>query len=256
MRIRDNRMRCSEVNFLCVHKKLRSMRLAPVLIAEVTRRSYVNGIYQGVYTAGKLLPTPVSVCRYYHRSINWKKLYEVGFTDLADGVTVEEQVKKYALPEKTSMVGLREAKVEDVAQIRDLLTRYLGRTEMAQEFTDEEVEHWLIGRPAERVIWSYVVEDPETGKITDFFSFYNLESTIIGDDRHDDLNVAYQFYYATEAAFTGKPVDLKVRLNELVADTLVLSRDHGFDVFNALTLLDNPLFLQDQKFGAGDGYLH
>ncbi len=30
----------------------------------------------------------------------------------------------------------------------------------------------------------------------------------------------------------------------------------NFDVFNALTLLDNPLFLQDLKFGAGDGLLH
>jgi len=29
-----------------------------------------------------------------------------------------------------------------------------------------------------------------------------------------------------------------------------------FDVFNALTLLDNPLFLEEQKFGAGDGQLH
>jgi glycylpeptide N-tetradecanoyltransferase len=29
-----------------------------------------------------------------------------------------------------------------------------------------------------------------------------------------------------------------------------------FDVFNALTLLDNPLFLEDQRFGAGDGMLH
>ena len=29
-----------------------------------------------------------------------------------------------------------------------------------------------------------------------------------------------------------------------------------FDVFNALTLLDNPLFLKQQFFGAGDGYLH
>jgi glycylpeptide N-tetradecanoyltransferase len=27
-------------------------------------------------------------------------------------------------------------------------------------------------------------------------------------------------------------------------------------VFNALTLLDNPLFLEDQRFGAGDGSLH
>lgn len=30
----------------------------------------------------------------------------------------------------------------------------------------------------------------------------------------------------------------------------------NFDVFNALTLHDNPLFLQDLKFGPGDGQLH
>lgn len=29
-----------------------------------------------------------------------------------------------------------------------------------------------------------------------------------------------------------------------------------FDVFNALSLLDNPLFLEQQKFGPGDGQLH
>ena len=27
-------------------------------------------------------------------------------------------------------------------------------------------------------------------------------------------------------------------------------------MFNALTLLDNPLFIEQQKFGAGDGQLH
>lgn len=30
----------------------------------------------------------------------------------------------------------------------------------------------------------------------------------------------------------------------------------GFDVFNALTLLDNPLFLKEQLFGPGDGRLN
>jgi len=30
----------------------------------------------------------------------------------------------------------------------------------------------------------------------------------------------------------------------------------GFDVFNALTLLDNPLFLKEQQFGPGDGRLN
>jgi hypothetical protein len=52
-----------EINFLCVHKKLRSKRLAPVLIKEITRRVNLNGIFQAVYTAGVILPSLVSKCR-------------------------------------------------------------------------------------------------------------------------------------------------------------------------------------------------
>ena len=53
-----------EINFLCVHKKLRTKRLAPVLIKEITRRVNLQGIFQAVYTAGVILPSPVSKCRF------------------------------------------------------------------------------------------------------------------------------------------------------------------------------------------------
>lgn len=56
--------RMVEINFLCVHKKLRSKRVAPVLIREITRRVNLEGIFQAVYTAGVVLPKPVSTCRY------------------------------------------------------------------------------------------------------------------------------------------------------------------------------------------------
>lgn len=39
-------------------------------------------------------------------------------------------------------------------------------------------------------------------------------------------------------------------------DALILARNHNFHVFNALTLLDNPLFLKEEKFEPGDGKLH
>jgi len=52
-----------EINFLCVHKKLRSKRVAPVLIREITRRVNMQGLFQAVYTAGVLLPKPVAKCR-------------------------------------------------------------------------------------------------------------------------------------------------------------------------------------------------
>ena len=36
----------AEINFLCVHKKLRTKRLAPVLIKEITRRVNLKDIWQ------------------------------------------------------------------------------------------------------------------------------------------------------------------------------------------------------------------
>ena len=40
---------------------------------------------------------------------------------------------------------------------------------------------------------------------------------------------------------------LKRRLTELVGDAIILADQAKFDVFNALTLMDNPLFLKELK---------
>lgn len=36
----------------------------------------------------------------------------------------------------------------------------------------------------------------------------------------------------------------------------IVAKKLGFDVFNALDILDNQSFLKDLKFGMGDGSLH
>lgn len=38
MTVNNKSIMMAEINFLCVHKKLRAKRLAPILIKEVTRR--------------------------------------------------------------------------------------------------------------------------------------------------------------------------------------------------------------------------
>ncbi|KAL8665156.1 MAG: hypothetical protein Q9168_007759 [Polycauliona sp. 1 TL-2023] len=259
LRIRDNVLKSTEVNFLCIHKKLRSKRLAPVLIQEITRRCYALGIFQAIYTGGIVLPKPVSSCRYFHRSLDWLKLYEVGFSPLPSNSTKSRQTAKYKLPESTKTKGLRVMEAKDVAAVQDLLQRFLKRFDMAPQFDEEEIQHWLVHEKkttAEQVIWSYVVEDPNSHKITDFFSFYCLESSVIKNPKHDNVRAAYMFYYATEAAFAENEKGLKERMNSLMNDALILAKKFKFDVFNALTLLDNPLFLTDQLFGPGDGQLH
>jgi glycylpeptide N-tetradecanoyltransferase len=149
---------CSEVNFLCIHKKLRSKRLAPVLIKEITRISYRRGVFQGLYTGGVVLPRPVSTTRYFHRSLDWQKLNDVGFSPLPPGSKPSFQVRKYALPERTSIKGLRPMERKDIDAVLELLKRFLLKYDMAPIFTREEVEHWLLTKKEDEVVWSYVVE--------------------------------------------------------------------------------------------------
>ena len=46
-----------------------------------------------MYTAGVVLPKPVGTCRYWHRSINPKKLIEVKFSHLSRWVRVAVVIK-------------------------------------------------------------------------------------------------------------------------------------------------------------------
>lgn len=117
--------------------------------------------------------------------------------------------------------------LKDVDGVQILLERYLKRFDMAPVFDRDEVEHWLLydeKSAAEQVIWTYVVEEPNTHKITDFFSFYCLESSVIGNQKHDNIRAAYLFYYATETAFEEGDKALKERLNALMTDALILAK--------------------------------
>ena len=170
----EQKFKATEINFLTIHRRLRGKRLAPVLIKEVTRQCYLNDIYQALYTAGTLLPTPITTGRYYHRSLDWEHLYKTGFSHLPPKSSELRQKYKYKLETQTSLKGLRPMKKEDVPAVMDLLVRYLERFHLRQEWSIEEIEHWLCSDASKGVVWSFVVED-ENKKITDFMSYYLLE---------------------------------------------------------------------------------
>lgn len=120
----------------------------------------MKGTWQALYTAGVVLPTPVSTCRYFHRSIDWQKLYEVGFSPLPTGSKPQYQVAKYKLPDRTATKGLRLMESKDLEAVTDLLTRYLARFDMAPKYTKEEIDHLMLYKKGngEQVTWAYVVE--------------------------------------------------------------------------------------------------
>ncbi|TFK02061.1 sodium- and chloride-dependent GABA transporter 2 [Platysternon megacephalum] len=240
--IYDSEKKMVEINFLCVHKKLRSKRVAPVLIREITRRVHLEGIFQAVYTAGVVLPKPVGTCRYWHRSLNPRKLIEVKFSHLSRNMTMQRTMKLYRLPETPKTSSLRTMEHKDLAAVHKLLAEYLKQFHLTPVMSREEVEHWFF--PQENIIDTFVVESP-TGEVTDFLSFYTLPSTIMNHPTHKSLKAAYSFYN----------VHTKTPLLDLMSDALILAKSKGFDVFNALDLMENKTFLEKLKFGIGDGNL-
>jgi glycylpeptide N-tetradecanoyltransferase len=234
----------AEINFLCIHKKLRAKRLAPVMIKEVTRRIHLENIWQATYTAGVVLPVPIATCQYWHRSLNPKKLIDVGFSRLAPRMTMSRTVKLYRLPEETLTPGFRAMEKQDVPAVTQLLQGYLSKFIIAPDFSEGDVEYLLL--PIKNVVNSYVIENPESHIITDFCSFYTLPSTIIDSMNHTQLKAAYLYYNVA----TVTP------LVQLMNDILIIAKLSNYDVFNALDIMHNESFLKDLKFGPGDGHLH
>ena len=231
-----------EINFLCVHKKLRSKRLAPVLIKEITRRVNQTGVFQAVYTAGVVLPVPVASARYFHRSLNPKKLVNVGFSRISPRMTMARMQKLYKVA-STPKHNLVEMTEEHVDGVHELLVNYLeSKFLLHVNFSKEEVAHWLLPRTS--VINTYVlVDENDKSKVTDMVSFYHLPSTILNKD--ETLYAAYSYYN----------VATSIDLTDLMRDALILANATGIDVFNALNLMENESFLTELKFGKGDGNL-
>lgn len=242
IRVFEKSIQMAEINFLCVHKRLRSKRLAPVLIKEITRRVNRENVWQAVYTAGVVLPRPISECRYWHRSLNPKKLIEVGFSHLGARMTMARTIKLYKVPDMPQLPGMREMKKEDVPRVHGLVLNYLRKFTLHPEFTPEEVEHWMLPRPG--VVYCYVREN-EKGEVTDVCSFYSLPSSILGHAKHNTLKAAYSYWNVAST----------VPLQDLMYDALILAKQQDFDVFNALDIMENESFLKELKFGIGDGYL-
>ena len=148
--------------------------------------------------------------------------------------------------------GLREVEERDIPSLLQLSQKFMMRYDLSLVMTLDEAKYTYLsgrgtgevvnGRRKGQVLWTYVVEvmspfavksillisiqNPQTKKITDFFSFYTLPSTVIGNTKYGTLEAAYMYYYASDVAFEqGDEMEarLKKRLQELVGDALIIA---------------------------------
>lgn len=245
----------AEVNFLCIHKKLREKRFTPVLINELVRTVSKDKIFSAVFTSARYIPKPISTSQYHHRPLNLDKLVSIGFwKPKVEKDTKPEKIREaFELPTETKTEGMRLMRQEDVKEVLDLYNSQ-RIFNLHPAYTEQEFEHVFLATPDHNFVQTYVVEtemiDEENGNkkkiITDFASFYTMDSDVLYHDTHKSLKCAHLFYYA----ITITPI------NRLVRDMLIMAKKQGIDVFNALNIMENNPYLDDMKFEQGTGKVH
>jgi glycylpeptide N-tetradecanoyltransferase len=201
------------INFLCVHKKYRDKRLAPLLIKEITRRAVLRGIQQAIYTAAAELPHPVCSASYWHRLLDVPRLVDAGFCETNDLNNKWFEVKGSS--------HLRVMEDEDVTQAQKLLDDHARKHKLA-----------LLPRADEWVGKAFV--DLKEG----IFVALVEVGWVPKKDPKLRLRQAYVHHAVGEDA---------------LRHAAVIAKRVGFDVLNALDLGENRKRLEKEKFVRGTG---
>ena len=135
----------------------------------------------------------------------------------------------------------------DIPKVAFALNKHLSENyEVHIQFSDEEVGHFLM--PQQGVVNSWLVEDETSGEVSDFISFYELNSSVLDHEHHDKIVAAYGYYNFVQG-------NVPERMKQLMRDALILAKQRGYDVFNMTEVLKHGLVKHDLMFKPGDGRL-
>lgn len=242
MQINSKTIKIPEVNFLCVHPKLRKKNFAPILIEEMTRRVFSYGFFYAIYTGERYIHKPIGTVKYYHRPLNIKPLLKTGFTATKGSTTAKDLKEYFKLSDKPKNENFVEMQEEHIEEAFNCLRSYLERYNIYEIFSLEGFRHIFYNN---KFTTSYVLL--QDGKVIDFISYYSLPSKIInGESKCDRIHTAYLYYYTSN-------IETPFRL---IQDMMIVAKNKGFHVFNALNIMEHSNLLTDLKFEEGTGVSH
>lgn len=232
-----------EIDLLCVNKKFRNKRLAPVMIKEVTRRTNLRGIFQAVYTTGLDLPNKLATIQYYHRIINVKKMASIGFYNMPNNnVSIYEKLYKVNIPKLENSYIIRPLELKDVDVCLIKLNNYLKQYKLTHVFDKDGFIHYFT--PTQNIIYTYVVEKDNI--ITDMISFFVIDNTISNNKDYKEYKAGYLYYYFNES----------LNLEDLFNIGFFYAKSQNIDVFNILNMFNLNDVVDKCKFLSGTGHLN
>jgi len=217
MRCDGERVSTVEVTFLCVSRKLRGKRLAPLLISELSRREVKRGIYQGIFTAVSELPSPVASTYYWHRLLNVPNLIKSGFYE-----TDRPNARMFDVHGTSA---LHRATQDDAGDILNILKAEANSLRLCRDVDEDYVQRLL------RLPHVFTGE----GKFVCLYEVGYKSSNGVANRQ------AYVLHAVGEGA---------------LQDATILAKNAGFDVLNCLDAPFSEDELRERRFIRGVGALH
>jgi hypothetical protein len=175
----NNRYTCAEPMYMCCSKKYKGTGISKVLIDEITRQSLLMGINKGIICNNRIVSRPVATIRQYSRPLNYKKLREYDFIDVAgvDDDIVHTKTKINLKPNRRYVVA--EKTQENIDLVYALYTQYMESFNLHMVLTKSEIENYMFDDRYVKTI--IVMSDEEPHKPVDFISynFYDIVDTNI-----------------------------------------------------------------------------
>lgn len=228
-----------QVNFLCVHSKLRNKRLTPVIIEEMFRRW--RCINNNICIAMGPVSLPISQIinvKQYHRSLNIKNLIEKKFWSLDyKNIRKDKLYKIYDNIPKTSLYNkLQVLNERDIDSAYLCYTKYTKSFKFYNKFSKEVFKYYFLAKG----VHTYIIYNNNI--VTDIVSFISFKQT--NKIVKKTVNIANLYYVFNNS-----------NIVELMQNILVIAQELGYEVFNASDNGNKNQYLKKLRFECGSGKL-
>jgi glycylpeptide N-tetradecanoyltransferase len=192
------------IDFVCVHKEHRKLRLCPLLYSIIYSKLHGRGIFTSLKTTGSDISFPVAEVQYHHLTLNEERLILAGFANRRQRV----------LPDLLSHPELSVLCPSDLPSAFELLNWRSECFLLAQQFlSPSHLGHVLL--PRENIVFTLVKRTKRPNDIDSetFFSDYDSVETTFQESAADCeggietvTDLVSVFFVQTQILTEGNPL--------------------------------------------------
>ena len=224
---------CSEINFLCLEKKLRKKFFVQVLIREISRRLNCLGIVTAIYTTGLPFLKPLLIKKYFYFLLNSSP--ENSSKKIKTNSPFLQNIKSSC--KWNFLKRIDKQNIQSIIRSNGIKLISKGK-KIYKHFNTEDCLYWF--RFIKGFKYTFIKQDHNSTDCNTIISFYSLPCKTVKNKKPSYFYDSY-FYYSI---ISNEP-------KSFLEEILDITSKIGFDLFYILEGNIPEKILRDLKFHKG-----